>query len=109
MELLYDIEQSDGKVVSGIYFIKYTRPIRGGKNNHILTYGVDSICAFDKNDKKVFVDLLNSNIIRIYDADTGENYTEMFVEKHLEVEKKYGYPLPFPIARRTEMVELITQ
>lgn len=109
MELLYDIEQSNGDIVSGVYFVKYALPIRGGKNNVRLIYSDVSICAYDKNDKKVPINLLDASITKVYDAENGIDYTEMMINKHEEVEKIYGGRLPFPFARRTEEVELISQ
>jgi hypothetical protein len=106
VNIVYDIEQKDGKLIKELYFVKYERPIRGGKGNVTLTYGTDSICAYDSNDKKVFVDLVGAKINKIHNLDTGEDYTEMFIKKHQEIERVYGYCLPFPIARRTEIIEI---
>lgn len=104
MSILYDIELSNGEIINGCYFIKYLKPIRSGKN-HILMYIPYSLEAFNKNHKRLSFDITNINITKIYDEDSGEDLTKLFINKHKQVEKLYEYSLPFPIWRKQVLMD----
>lgn len=105
MELLFNIQQEDGQIVEGVYFISYDIPVRGAKGSPILMYWPSHIKAFNWNDEELNININNSNIIKVYNQETKEDYTEILTAKFKRMSGFLNRSGSFPFARRNETIE----
>lgn len=79
MSLLFDFKLTNGDVLEGVYFIQYQIPIRGGIGSRIVAYANDSLKCFKGNEEVFNINLLESELVKAYEEETGTDVTEQFI------------------------------
>jgi hypothetical protein len=106
LSILYDIQLASGELINGCYFVKFEKPIKGGRGNVTLTYGVHKLRCYDRHGNELKgINFENAHVVRIFDEQTDEDVTEKFMEKYMIIASRLGYYPEFPIPRETVTVE----
>lgn len=107
MNVLYDIELSNGDKLECVYFNEYHKPIRSGKGA-VLMWVSDHLKCFDEYDKEITgKDFTHSIITAIYDQETREDITDTYsiiLENKAKLNSRDGMFGRIPFAR--EVVRL---
>lgn len=98
--IVYDITLQSGQQIKNCYFVEYQRPVSNGFGC-LLTYAYDCIKCFDQNDEEIKEICLDGAIVnKIYNINTGKDYTDIFSKKVTEIEDKLGYKIYCPYIRK---------
>lgn len=100
MRLLFDFKLTNGDVLEGVYFIQYQIPIRGGIGSRIVAYANDSLKCFKGNDEIFNINLLESELVKAYEEETGADVTEQFI---LLASSMSNLSNPFSLSNRSPL------